>query len=210
MKKIIAVLIAAVMVLSLAGCELLPKEKAFSVEEMLITLTDAFTEAEFEGYTKAFDSRKMAVFVLREDKAELNGVEISLDEYAALTRVANVDRGPGEIKSEDGLTFFDYDYYGSDGTTIYSYLTVMYESDEAFWLVQFACDQTQWEKLRPEMIKYAQSVTFGDATQPEGQPDTQDNTVSPDNTAGGETEGGSGAEDAAGGGASEGGSGNAQ
>ena len=65
MKKLIAVLIAAVMIVSLAGCELFPKEKAFSVEEMLITLNDTFTEAEFEGYTKAFDSRKVAVFVLR-------------------------------------------------------------------------------------------------------------------------------------------------
>ena len=174
MKKLIAVLIAAVMIVSLAGCELFPKEKAFSVEEMFITLNDTFTEAKFEGYTKAFDSRNVAVFVLREDKSLLGGVEISLAEYADLTRAANAGRGPGEVKNEDGLTFFEYDYYGNDGTTIYSYLTTMFESDQAFWLVQFACDQTQWDKLRPEMVKYAQSVTFGDAGQGESQEPAQD------------------------------------
>ena len=214
MKKIIALLIAAVMVLSLAGCGLFPKEKAFGVNEMLITLTDAFTEADFEGYTKAFDSTNMAVFVLRDDKAAFNGIEISLEEYAALTKAANADRGPGEIKNEDGLVFFDYDYYGNDGTTIYSYLTAMFESDEAFWLVQFACDQTKWEKQRPEMIQYAQSVTFGDAEQPGGeQSEAPDNTASPENASGGEQseapDNTASPENASGGGA-EGGSGNTQ
>ena len=163
MKKVLAVLIAAVMVLSLAGCELFPKEKPFSVDEMLITLTDAFAEAEFEGYTKAFDSRKAAVFVLREDKALLNGVELSLAEYAELTKAANANRGPGEIKTEDGLTYFEYESYGSDEQTIYSYFTTMFESKDAFWLVQFTGLRSEYEKLRPEFVKYAQSVTFGDA-----------------------------------------------
>ena len=179
MKKAVAVLIAVIMVMSLAGCELFPKEKAFGVNEMLITLTDAFTEADFEGYTKAFDSRKTAVFVLREDKSVLNGVELSLAEYADLTRAANESRGPGEIKNEDGLTYFEYDYYGSDGATIYSYFTTMFNSDEAFWLVQFACQRDEYEKLRPEFIKYAQSVTFGDANQSESQEPAQDTTQEP-------------------------------
>ena len=168
MKKAVAVLVAALMILSLASCAFFPKEKPFSVSEMLIMLTDAFEEAEFEGYTKAFDSRKAAVFVLREDKSLLNGVDLSLEEYAELTKAANASRGPGEIKNEDGLTYFEYDYYGNDGTTIYSYLTTMFESDDAFWLVQFACAEPEYEKMRPEFIKYAKSVTFGDASQSGG------------------------------------------
>ncbi len=175
MKKVIAVLVAAVMVLSLAGCELFPKEQPFSVNEMLITLTDAFTEAEFEGYTKAFDSRKAAVFVLREDKSLLNGVELSLAEYADLTRAANSSRGPGEIKNDDDLTYFEYESFGSDEQTVYSYFTALYESDSAFWLVQFAGERANYEKLRPEFIKYAKSVTFGDASQP-GSGNAAENT----------------------------------
>ena len=169
MKRVIAVIAAAVMMVSLAGCALFPKEKEFHVSEMVITLTDAFEEAEFEGFNKAFDSRKAAVFVLREDKALLGGVKISLAEYADLTRAANVNRGPSEIKNEDGLVYFEYDYYGADGTTIYSYLTSLYESDQAFWLVQLACKQTEWEKMRPEFVKYAQSVTFEVAVPNAGQ-----------------------------------------
>ena len=42
----------------------------------------------------------------------------------------------------------------------YSYLTMLYKSEEAFWLLQFVCDAEQYEKLESKLFQYAASVTF--------------------------------------------------
>ncbi len=158
MKRAIAILLAAIMLVSLAACG--AKAKTFSAEELSIELTDAFTEADYEGYTKSFDSSKVAVFVLREDKAQLGDLKLSLDEYAQLVYSANVNRNPQSVKKEGEMPYFEYEFTGTDNQTVFHYYTTMHESDGAFWIVQFAAKQAQWDKLKADVQKYAASVSF--------------------------------------------------
>ncbi len=158
MKKIIALLLAVAMLLGLCACGTKPKE--FAVKEMKITLTDAFKERDLEGYDKSFDSSKAAVFVLREDKSQLGGLTLTLKEYADLVHSSNVNRNPGEVKEEEGIFCFEYDNKNEDTGTVYHYYTAMFESGQAFWIVQFATRQDDWAKLRPEILSYAKSVKF--------------------------------------------------
>ena len=158
MKKMIALLLAAAMLLGLCACGTKPKE--FAVKEMKITLTDAFKERDFEGYDKSFDSSKAAVFLLREDKSYLDGLPLTLKEYADLVHSANIDRNPGAVKEEEGITCFEYDNKNEDTGTVYHYYTAMFESEQAFWIAQFATRQDEWEKLKAEVLSYAKSVKF--------------------------------------------------
>ena len=77
MKRIVALLLAAVMIVGLAACGS-PKAKEFSIEEMKLTLTADFKEGEYSGYTKVFESKDAAAFVLREDKSLLGGETMAL------------------------------------------------------------------------------------------------------------------------------------
>ena len=158
MKKIAALILALAMIFMLCACGAKPKD--FSVKELSITLTDDFKEADFEGYDKGFDSSKVAVFVLREDKSYLSGLPITLKEYADLVYNANINRNPQAVKEEDGLVFFEYEYKPTENGLVYHYYTTVFESDAAFWIVQFAARQDDWAKLRPDVVKYAQSVKF--------------------------------------------------
>ena len=68
MKKILALVLALVTLLSCVSCfggkvyEAAPAD--FSADGMNITLTKAFKKAKIDGYTAAFDSKAVAVFLL--------------------------------------------------------------------------------------------------------------------------------------------------
>ena len=159
MKRIVALLLAAVMIVGLAACGS-PKAKEFSIEEMKLTLTADFKEGEYSGYTKVFESKDAAAFVLREDKSLLGGETISIDEYVELCRQANAARNPGEAKKEGSVPYFEYTFKNPETGVTYSYFTAMYESEKAFWLVQFACGEGDYAKKKADFIGYASSVKF--------------------------------------------------
>ena len=52
-----------------------PKEKTFSSDEMTLTLTNEFKKAEADGYIDVYDSKKIAVFSLKEEFAFFDGLE---------------------------------------------------------------------------------------------------------------------------------------
>ena len=158
MKKIAALILAAVMLLGLAACSAKPQD--YTYKELKITLTDKFREADLEGYDKCFDSSTAAVFVLREDKSLLGGLTLSLEEYANLVYSANVNRNPEAVKVENGIYCFEYEFKNETENMVYHYYTTIFESDQAFWLVQFATRQDDWTKLQAEVKGYAQSVRF--------------------------------------------------
>ncbi len=134
-----------------------PKEKVFTCDEMQITLTDEFGETDYFGYKTVYKSQKSVVFVLKESFADYPILRnLTLEEYCQAVIEAN--KGTAAVETEDGLTYFDYEET-VDGDEIY-YLAVVYRAENAFWLVQFSCDQKNVEKLRPDFIKWAQSVAF--------------------------------------------------
>ena len=132
--------------------------KDFYVEEMKISLPDTFEEEDVEGYTKAFFDNYTVVLVLREDKADLENYAGNMDEYLQLVKKANESKGIKEIVSENGRPTFEYDY-AADAAT-YRYYTVVYESDEAFWLVQFAGAKEIYDVFKPLFAQYADTVVF--------------------------------------------------
>ncbi|MBQ8895942.1 MAG: hypothetical protein IJY88_04025 [Clostridia bacterium] len=159
MKKFIAFLMAALMLVCLVSCGE-PKEKEFTSEKGLtITLTESFKEAQYEGYTICYDSPTVAIFVLKEDFSLLAGLEnYTLAQYAELVHNANSSKKPTAITEVEGLTCFEYTYLNTDDITDYSYFTTMFKGDDAFWTVQFCSKTDKYDSCKAEMIKYAKSV----------------------------------------------------
>lgn len=143
--------------------------KAFYCDEMSIVLTKGFDDSYMEGYSECFDSEKVAVFVIKEEFSLTQGlVDYTLDEYGELVLENNKEYSPGPMKKENGLTYYEHNYTDEETGDCYSYLGAVYKSDEAFWVVEFACYAEDFETYRPYIIKWAQSVEFSPDTSGSG------------------------------------------
>lgn len=130
----------------------------FSADGMKITLSDEFEETKVGSYTAAYDSEDVAVFALKESFNLVKGSEnYSLRQYAQSVIDVN-NLGSAEITESGGLTHFEYENKTSGGS--FKYITYVYKTDDAFWLIQFAATDKNVEKYADQITKWAKSVTF--------------------------------------------------
>ena len=136
--------------------------KTFTNDGMSITLSDEFKENDVGGYTAVYDSKKVAVFVLKEDFTFVEGFEnYTLEQYAKLVITSN-NLGDPEVKTVDGLTVFEYEYKNTENNNTYKYFSYVYKADDAFWLVQFAVRDNAVDKYEAKIEEWAKSVKFSD------------------------------------------------
>lgn len=159
MKKTLSIIFIALFIIALSSCSMLlnvEKEKAFEKSGMSITLTNQFTEKEHLSYTSIYDSKNMAVYTLKEEFSlfEAFDSDLTLDEYADLVVEAN--KLTCEKQYKDDLTYFLYEKE-ANGKQM-SFYAFVYEGDDAFWLIQFACESDNAEKLEDRIFTYAKSV----------------------------------------------------
>lgn len=157
---IIAALIGMAVGFGATSLLLSPSEQRFSAEEMSITLTNEFRETEAANYTAAYDSRNVAVFALKESFSLAEGFEdLTLKEYADLVKQANNLRS-AKTQTENGLTYFEYDFTNPETKEEYHYFSYVYKADDAFWLIQFTTLTNNRDTYAPKISAWAQSVTF--------------------------------------------------
>ena len=170
MKKLVSVVLAILMLSTLISCNLGDaiedklEEKEFTADSMTITLHEGFVDSGLEGFTASWIYNKTSVFAIKEDFSKLDGyADINLEEYADLVLKSNAGKNPGKIKTEDGLTYFEYDFVNEDVNIEYSYLTVLYsEGNGVYWMVQFSTVKKDYDARRDTFIKWAKSVEFAD------------------------------------------------
>lgn len=133
--------------------------KVFTAEDMSVTLTKAFREVNYQGFTQCFESNTVAVFTLEEEFSLLPGSEnYSLEEYAELV-AGNNGMDSTQLKQEQGVLFFEYVTQGSDGEDYY-YMITLHRGGEGFWLIQFATPASNQHKLYDQFLTWASSVRF--------------------------------------------------
>lgn len=158
MKKILAFILLAVMIFTFSGCK--AKDAVFIHDNMSITLTDEFTEAQFEGYDVCFDSANVAVFVIKEEFTILPGAEnYTLEQYLDLVMVANKDKNPTSFTKGD-LVGFSYTNFITEENCDFTHSAYLYKSADAFWMIQFACKTAEIAKYEPFFEERAKTVTF--------------------------------------------------
>ncbi len=159
-KIIVASVCLLVMVTGLfTGCKASPEK--FSAEGMTITLTDAFKQETMEGTAAYFESSQALVVAIREPFTQFDelgmSTEITLEEYMALV-VENNTEMQVEHADIDGLTAFTYE--NTTNKKEFTFLATVYESDDAFWLIQFACETKNYAQMQEDFVKWAKSVKF--------------------------------------------------
>ena len=163
---LVIALIAGVAVGKFASSALLSgfgaSKETFSCRDMSITLTEDFKEVNISGYTTAYESKDVAVFVLREGFNLMDGLEdYTLKQYANLVIQSNNLKSV-QVKNQGGLTYFTYEYTNAQTGDTYQYFSYVYKSDNAFWLVQFATLEDNVDNYEKDITKWAKTVTFED------------------------------------------------
>ena len=140
----------------------------FSVAGMSIVLTDSFAEKEYISYTSYYTSQDMLVITLKEDKATFSQAGISFANTDLMESADMVIRANGLTVTptqDEKFTSFVYDktVSGKD----YTYHAFVYKATDAFWLIQFATTQDDYEKMKEDIFKFAGSVTFAETVTPD-------------------------------------------
>lgn len=144
--------------LLLSGCSSAKQEslkKTFVESGLSITLDRGFTERYSSDSYACLASADISVFIFKENKSVFDDPGMSAEEYAGLL----MEENSLELNTEDsgGILNFRYDKDTDDGSaTCFSYI---YESADAFWLVQFACDSKNADDFEPYIDQYAASVS---------------------------------------------------
>lgn len=134
--------------------------KTFSVEGMNIALTNEFNVMDMLSCTAAYESENVAVFALKEEFTLAEGFgDKTLEEYVGLICESN-NFGELEVKTNDGLTYFEYDYANPETNENYRYFSYVYKTSDAFWLIQFATPETKIPEYETQITEWAKSVKF--------------------------------------------------
>lgn len=171
MKRTFTTIVCALLLVAmLAGCGSTgssspfdAEAKTFSDDGMQITLTTAFSEEDLEGYTVGYAADTAIVLALHETKAEFADVgaeDVTFEQYVEFVRQANSDKELVDGEPIDGNPTLLYDFLNEEQNVTYRYLTVLYEADDGFWMVQFASQKSNFDAYEPSFIEAAKSVSF--------------------------------------------------
>ena len=135
----------------------------WEAEELSLLLPWEYSEANLEGFTASFQNDNSAVLLRKDRFDNYENVDLSaysVDQYAEATRRNNAEYRPSELeRTEGGVTYYEYTYIDEEEGENYSYLTAVYKSDEAFWLVQFASGEKDYEDYRDLFLQLADKVS---------------------------------------------------
>ncbi len=169
-RKGILVLIAALIVGVLNGLASTyflpsntPADGIFHHGEMSISLNQDFGEYDFSeyGYDTAFISDDVSIYVLKEDFSLFEGYEVeTLEDYADVVITANREYMPSKVQSLDGIPYFTSMYYNEEYDETYRYVTFLYESDSAYWTIEFTTLSEDFAEYEEQINNWAKSVSF--------------------------------------------------
>ena len=156
-KKALCVLMILQILFLLVACG--KSEIAYSADGMTITMDEGFEVSEYYGMTY-YDSEDVQVYVAKEEFSVLEEkgekIDMDLEEYADfLLKSISIT---AEIKTEDGLTYFEYSK--TPESVKYCYFVAVYKTADAFWYFTFTCEESLINEYRPRFEKWARSIVF--------------------------------------------------
>ena len=162
-RMVLAFLLSILMCLS--GCSAVSLDtnqtELYASDGMEIVLPSDFDKHTVEGYTVCYATPTVTVLALREAFSLAEGLEsMTVREYADLVYLANADKSPSPVTEEEGFPMMEYTYRVEPVGVDFVYMSVMYKAEDAFWTVQFACPEENYEEYRPQFITWAKSVKF--------------------------------------------------
>lgn len=136
------------------------KLKNYSSNGFSISLPKNFYEKSYASTTAYFESPTSIVSALKEDFSSLEVVNIgkdsTLDEYAdAVAKNNNVTVNLKDV-SDTNYKYFIYEK--SNAGKDFYYMGVILKVNDAFWLVNFACEKSKKDEYHNKFIEWAKTI----------------------------------------------------
>ena len=163
MKKIVSLILLLTFIFTLGGCAVKDtKDKVFTKNEFSITLNEAYVESERTDCFACFDSATVAVFVFKENFDVMEGfADYTIEQYANIVMYNCSDKNPSLHKKDD-IHYIEYTFKNTELNKTYNYLTALYKSDSAFFMVQFTCEDSDYKEYKDYFLARAKTVKFGE------------------------------------------------
>ncbi len=168
MKKILTVVLAALMIFSFAACgssgngggsDSDKNLKTYSVAGLTIQMEKGLVQSSLSGFDVFLSGDNFAMTGEKETAEEFESVgydvnSLSEEDYAAL--VAEVNGFDGFTKNANGR--FVYTLFDSvDGDDYFYYITLRKGSD-CFWMINFFCEEDDAEEYEPKFEQWAETI----------------------------------------------------
>ena len=166
MKRLILCLLILTTLLSAVSCNkrtaMNSPEKRFEGKDISITLTTGFRESRVSGYDACYEASDMTVYVIKEDYANLTEEQknLAVVDYANLVRANNISKNPSKVSDKNNLVYFESTYTDEIDGIAYKSFTSLYKTANAFWAVQFCCEEAIYADYTEYIQAWAQSVFF--------------------------------------------------
>lgn len=174
--KVVSAALAAAIVLSCTACgsadpksnekntqsNVSTSTKAFTTNGVSITLPDSFKESTQEPYSFYYTSNNAICLGLKESKEEINAAQITietLDDYAK-TVMDNSGITSDITYYSENAKYFIWDKTVSK--TEYSYIGFVTQTDNAYWLIQFASLKDEFENSKDDFFNYFDTIKLTD------------------------------------------------
>ncbi len=153
-------IVALVISFFLAGCEFNVPDKDYDLKGIKVTLEEGLKEQELEGQTLYLQGLDIEFSALKETFEDLSKSDITKDstetDYAK--KVIESNKLNSEIITKDDTTYFTYEKELNGKK--YFYLASVHKSDDAFWLIHYACLSKNKEKYEPKFLTWDKTVKF--------------------------------------------------
>ena len=160
MKRLISVFLAAVLLLSLAGCS---RTKSYTCQELTMEIPSSFQdhsgEESTQKYTFTVSDDDLVIFGLREAFTDFpDGGPKTLEEYSQLILTANDTQS--QLQSREGKQYVYFTFEKTLNNKQYRYIAAMFQAKDAFWLVQTS---TYASKFNEETcLRYLDTISFSE------------------------------------------------
>lgn len=173
MKKILGVLLCVWLMFSMTACTWLtkPLPLVFTEDALSITLDDSFEDMDSQEHDACFVSKRqnIAVNVTKEEFYLFENEGVDGEDEEATTEMTLTLASYGQLciaehpnssslQTKHSLTYFTYEAEVEE--VAFTYITVLYASEDAFWRVQFICPTKDASQKQETLFSFAQSVVF--------------------------------------------------
>lgn len=161
-KIVSLVLFIAMMISVFAGCGS-SEEKEVSVNGFAVTLPANAKEMDQSlGYTACYQvGNDIVIAAIEETKSSLQSLglaeDATIDDYAALVAEVN-GYNADDITKINGTDIPYFEYSSTVSGVDYKYIGACYESDDAFWFVNFGTTASKYDSVKEDFERWAASV----------------------------------------------------
>ncbi len=156
MKKLLAIILCLAALLSLSACG---ETKTYKAGGFSVQLPRTFERTEKERYALHLNDGDVFVWTVKDDFSAEEGMEAwPLNEYVTTLYLLNELQNPEPVKEENGIIYFEYSAVNEKKNKTFTYLTTAYKASDAFYMVQFVCEDKEYETYKPLFMEWAKTV----------------------------------------------------